>query len=346
MLRVSSSVCFRKRPRILQPPPVRLLYMQHSGREMWSKFALNWNVTLAKRPQEVISTFLAVQSTSWLVLYSALAASAVVFPPALAAGWMCARLTKKFRQPLNIALAAGLVRLVPALCEIKVSPLVTGIAADSHTMKELMEQKEKLEKNVPILKPAILSVSLGAAWLQGPVDKYGLAYYLSSKASFLLTMGATSVMIKQGIDIESIVANFGISEGVGEAVGTLAGASAANALFTPLHFYSVIYGIRMMENTARQLRLHVPEEVYEGYREQRMKKRMEREGGDASSGRSDNSWEQEKEQMENGVVRMIGLLLLFYSFGVSMYALRLMGQTANKEKEESEQDTVKQQHTL
>jgi hypothetical protein len=308
---------------------------------MWSKFALGWNATLAKRPQEVISTFLAAQSTSWLVLYSALSASAVAFPPALAAGWMCARLTKKFRQPLNIALAAGLVRLFPALCEIKVSPLVTGVAADARTMKELTEQKEKMEQAVPILKPVMASVSRGAAWLQGPIDKYGLSYYLSSKASFLMTMGATSVMIKQGIDIDSILASFGASEGVGEAVGTIAGASALNAFFTPLHFYSVVYGIRMMENTAHQLRLYVPEEFYERYREQR----MEREGGDASSGRNDNSWEQEKEQYENGVVRMMGLLFLLYSFGVSMYALRLMGKTANKGKEspaEPDQETVRQ----
>jgi hypothetical protein len=329
----------------------------HSGREMWSKFALDWNATLAKRPQEVISTFLAAQSTSWLVLYSTLSVSAVAFPPALAAGWMCARLTKKFRQPLNVALAAGLVRIFPALCEIKVSPLVTGVAADKHTMKEWTEQKEKMEQAVPMLKPIFLTGSRGAAWLQGPIDQYGLAYYLSSKSSFLLTMGATSVMIKQGIDIESTLASFGISDGVGEAVGTIAGSSAANAFFTPLHFYSVVYGIRMMENTARQLLLYVPEEVYREQRmkkrmeggEQRMKKRMEREEGDASSSRSDNSWEQEKEQMENGVVRIIGMLFLLYSFGVSMYAFRLMGQTANKGKEEPaepEHETARQHHSL
>jgi hypothetical protein len=101
----------------------------------------------------------------------------------------------------------------------------------------------------------------------------------------------------------------------------------------------------MMENTAHQLRLHVPEDFYERLREQR----MEREGGDASSGNSDNSWEHEKEHYENGVVRMMGLFFLLYSVGVSMYALRLMSQTAKKEKEdpaEPEHDTARQQHTL
>ena len=35
----------------------------------WARFVKDWNATLLRRPQTVVSTFLASQSSTWMVLY-------------------------------------------------------------------------------------------------------------------------------------------------------------------------------------------------------------------------------------------------------------------------------------
>ena len=56
-----------------------------------------------------------------------LAASGAAFPPELAVGWMAARLSRRLRMPLNVAIAAGAVRVAPALSDLTVTPLLTGL---------------------------------------------------------------------------------------------------------------------------------------------------------------------------------------------------------------------------
>jgi len=70
-----------------------------------------------------VASFLASQSASWLVLYGALAANpalAVLLPPELAIGMVVSKVTRKFRQPANLALAAGVVQVFPAITALKV----------------------------------------------------------------------------------------------------------------------------------------------------------------------------------------------------------------------------------
>ena len=65
----------------------------------------NWNTILAWHPQAVLVMFVAEQSTTWLGLYTVLAAAGPALPPSLAAGWLIAKASKKFRQPVNAGMA-------------------------------------------------------------------------------------------------------------------------------------------------------------------------------------------------------------------------------------------------
>jgi len=306
------------------------------GPSSWGGFARSWNSSLGRRPQEAVATFLAAQSTTWIVLYSTLNASMVAFPPELAAGWMCARLTRKFLHPINVASAAGLVRFFPAVGDVKVSPLLTGFVADPTVMEKIAQQREKIEKAMPSMKPTMTTLSRGSLWLQGPIDQYGLALYLSGKASNLLVIGFASIMISKGVDIESILVSWGINEGLGGAVGTIAASSAGNICFTPLHFGAVIYGIRGMENIAHQVRPHVAEAWKEEYYEHRRKELLAVKKKNIAS--YEDEEDSEKKFMEDGIMKTIGMCLLMWSVCVSMYSIRIMGEAVTKGKEKPSDD--------
>ena len=147
----------------------------------WKRFVVDWNSTLNRAPQNVVSTFLFTQSGTWLVLFKALSASSLAasLPPELAVGWLAARLTKKFRQPVNVALGAAVVQVAPSVAELKVTPLLTGAVSSPELASQMSEKRAQLENALPILKPGIAGAVSAGQWLQGQVDKYGLALYLS-----------------------------------------------------------------------------------------------------------------------------------------------------------------------
>jgi len=306
---------------IICPPPPRRLHSTGPAAEApkpkgkkqgrWSNFASNWNSTLARRPQEALATYLAAQSSTWLTLYTALSLSgaALLFPPELAAGWMVARLTKKLRQPVNIALAVAAVRYVPALSEVKVSPLVTGFVADEQAREALHAKRMEMEKKMPAMRPVMDGLSKGAAYLQGPVDKYGLSLFLSGKVSSLGTIGISTALISNGVDLQSTLAEWGIHGGLGEVAGTLAGSAVLNTFLTPIHFLGCVHGIPYLEKAARTLAPVVDRMDDQGNGERK-----------ANGGGEGNK--------EDSILRAMGLLLLLYSFGISMYALKTLGKKA------------------
>jgi hypothetical protein len=63
----------------------------------------------------------------------------------LAVGWTAARFSKKIRMPLNFALAAAAVKVLPALSEVKVTPLLTGVVDPVESNKRWLEVRAALE---------------------------------------------------------------------------------------------------------------------------------------------------------------------------------------------------------
>jgi hypothetical protein len=79
----------------------------------------------------------------------------------------------------------------------------------------------------------------------------------SSRTSGLATLLGVSGVVKLGVDIPALLAEWGLGDGaagaalVGGTVASLAAASAANALCVPLHFGAAVYGTQLQERFAR-----------------------------------------------------------------------------------------------
>mmetsp|Transcript_13136 Transcript_13136/g.27135 ORF Transcript_13136/g.27135 Transcript_13136/m.27135 type:complete len:369 (-) Transcript_13136:32-1138(-) len=287
----------------------------------WATFARDWNTSLSLHPQDTVVSLLAAQSTTWVALFASLSVVTssnlgVVLSPDLAAGFLVARLTKKIRQPANIALAAGLARVFPGLSDVKVTPLVTGFVGNDAARRELESSKQKIETAIPVMKKIFDAGSRGAAWLAGPIDKYGLSFYLSGRITGLATVGLSTYMISCGIDMESVLSSWGISKELGSAVGTVAAASIGNTLFTPVHFIAAVYGVRSMERLEKKLN----HGALVG--KEHLEKKEQQETSDDKKG---------KEEHFHGIKGKLQALLLLYTLGVSLYITRLMGEGEEKE---------------
>eukprot|EP00978_Attheya_sp_CCMP212_P035837 scaffold158364_cov63-Attheya_sp.AAC.1 len=244
---------------------------------LWKRFTSDWNATLVRQPKAMVATFMAAQSTSWLLLYGSLSMAGVGLPPAAAAGWACARLTRRLRRPLNVVLAAAVHRVLPQLGDLRVSPLVTGVASDAKTAAALTKMRHELELLWPaITKPVFWNLERGWQWIQGPVDTYGLALYLSGKASFLITMGGATIAIGRGVDVEALLVSWGVGEALGDTVATIAGSSAANVVFVPVHFLTAVYGVQILEKWDSSSRRQHPFSVAHDFENNQQQKKEQR----------------------------------------------------------------------
>ena len=229
---------------------------------LWSRFVVDWNVTLQRRPTNVIAGYLSSQSLTWGTLYTGLAASAVTFPPELAVGWMAARLTRRMRMPINVAIAAGAVRVAPALSALTVTPLLTGLQpGDAKALDaKWMSTRAYLEGTQPVgahrdtMRGVMDRIEGFGRWVQGPVDQYGLALFLSGKVSWLATLLTVSVATRHGLDIQPTLVWLGMgADGLQSSMGCLAAAAGMNIAFTPAHFYLAVKGAQAQEALAMRL---------------------------------------------------------------------------------------------
>ena len=221
---------------------------------LWGRFVRDWNATLLRSPQTVVSTFLASQSTTWVCLYGGLSTlPSGIMAPELAVGWMASRLTRKFRQPLNLALSAAIVRVVPAVSELKVTPLITGVVPDKQAREQAARARAKVVAALPFMDGVFTRGKAGLEWLNGPVDRFGLAFYLAGKVTSLSTLLATTAVVRQGVDVVGVLAGWGLTGDFSDALANLAGSGAMNAAFTPAHFALAVYGTQGQEAAAAAL---------------------------------------------------------------------------------------------
>jgi len=251
----------------------------------------------------MMATYLAGQTVTWAVLHAGLTATGAVFPPELAVGWLATKLTKRFRQPANVALAALGVKLCPALSDLKVSPLVTGQSPQD--MANLKEGWATVRKSV---EPTIGSTPLDraetfAGWVQGPADKYGLAYILTAKATSVTTLVGVGAAVHYGLDVQPVMVWLGAGDGMQSTVGCLAAAASANVLFTPLHFIASVKGAQAQDRLAQHLAPIAMEQTKEDHTP----------GGRFST---EKEWEEAIVQKQAQALFLVWILVTFYAFRV------------------------------
>lgn len=176
-----------------------------------------FNMNVQNSPTITTTFFVAMRVSSWH-LSAFLCSQLLDLGPELAVGYAVAKLTAKFRQPINIALAGVLSHLFPILQQIKVSPLIAFPSNNSKSPSGEASDSwfEKL-----------------TLWIEGPIDKYGSSLLLSGRISSVLTIFTASYLLHHGLDLNTYLSSLGISETLQEVSGSLAAASIVNSCLLP-----------------------------------------------------------------------------------------------------------------
>jgi hypothetical protein len=225
-----------------------------SGSATKSRFVNDLNDAIASSPPLAAVTFLSMRAATWYVLVFLLNTDMVdsfidPFGAEWAVGYLAMRVTGKLRQPLNVAIAAALLKVFPALSSVKASALMGVIKPDppQRTVGELIRTRP----------PSAVQQKVQHAidWLNGPLDKYGFAYYLASKCSIAIVICGTAWAVKHGVDIQAQLSDWGVSQGVQVGAGSMAGATMINLINLPAHLYVLPPALRAVQSAKAKLGL-------------------------------------------------------------------------------------------
>ncbi|CAL1166805.1 unnamed protein product [Cladocopium goreaui] len=208
----------------------------------WHVFCNRWNEAIGRRPLAMVVFFNATNTLTWVTTLAALsrciAQSHLQIAPDFAVGWLVMRSTVKLRQPLNLALAAGLSKLAPSLSMLKVSPLLTAFATDTDTRNMATSAWAKIfrcrllgVRGRSILRRSLQDGARLFRWAEGPIDRCGLAFFLSCKFTNICILCATTAASMRGLDLSSFC-DFGHFQKV------------------PMHFYGAVGSLRVIESLA------------------------------------------------------------------------------------------------
>jgi len=130
---------------------------------------------------------------------------------------------KRIRLPLNIAAAATLARVFPSLTKINIMAL-SGLVTEKSSPSP---EKVGNENQTWAMK----------LWEKGSelINVYGAAYYFGSRAMGVTIIFSLYQAILHGLDVSWIISRFGVSEALGETLGTWAAAVTFAAFLAPLN---------------------------------------------------------------------------------------------------------------
>jgi hypothetical protein len=182
-----------------------------------------------QQPQTTLLVFLASRNITWYSLFGACTLSGTCGPD-LALGYLVTKVTTKFRQPVNLALAAVLTRLFPVLTEVQgksllgiLSPTDIGVTANSRrdndkTVFDIIHAKVEL-------------------FINGPVNEYGFSLFVASRVTMLSSIIITSLCSRYGFDLYPLLLSIGINDAVQTTGGAMGAASIINTILLPVHLY-------------------------------------------------------------------------------------------------------------
>jgi hypothetical protein len=208
----------------------------------FERFAGDFNETIAKNPLVLFWFFMGSRTGTWFALYKVSAALNLFPGPELALGFLVSRVTSKFRQPVNIALAAACASAFPQLSLLKVSVLLTGMVPGKKGLKEGLKGYATSDTGKRVLD----GVMSGLKFIQGPIDKYGASWYISSKITTMATILGGAYAIKSGMDVTSVLSEWGFDTDLQDGFGAMAGAFFINTPLVPLHLVLAVSATKEM----------------------------------------------------------------------------------------------------
>jgi hypothetical protein len=203
-----------------------------------------FNAVISEHPLTMFWTFLGSRMVSWYAIQQTLSATGILCGSELAVGFLLARITSKFRQPLNVLIAAGIMKAAPIMSTVHVSPLLTGMAGDqlqtevSRSIADTDWSQSKKERALSRLA----TFDRGMKWVQGPIDKYGASFYIASKITTLALIVGSAQAIASGFDVTAQLAEWGVSDSIQDGFGSMAGAVLLNSVLLPAHVVVAVDG--------------------------------------------------------------------------------------------------------
>lgn len=186
--------------------------------EAWLK---EFNAGVIGSPMTYLTAFTGVRFLSWYSLFGLMTFSGIFAPgPELAFGFLIAKVTGKFRQPANMALAPSLIKLYPFLGRIHAAAFMGLVDPAATTGKK--------DEGAP-------AASALSKMLTDAVNRYGFALFVAGKVNVALTIVVSAMAIQAGIDLPSILSGYGISTSMQDGAGFMALATLVNTLFLPIH---------------------------------------------------------------------------------------------------------------
>ena len=202
------------------------------------------NGTLEDYPLPSFATHLSSSFATFGASYVLL--SAIGFDaPALACAGVVSRLTKRFRMPLDLSLAAALANAVPWANALKLGPLL--VAPLQQASKPASTSGSAADDAVGRVEKGALAL---ATWAQGPVNRYGGPYVFVHWCTGLATVSVTTACVHHGVDVMQLLASvpyLSTSASTAQTLSTtascVAGAMVINTVALPGRLYLLaIYG--------------------------------------------------------------------------------------------------------
>jgi len=307
----------------------------------WDAFCDRWNVALARDPAPVVIIFGGATVLTWAAIFGTLsmipAAHGALAAPEFAVGWLAMRGTSRLRMPLQALLAAWVSLLFPTLSKLKVSPLLTVFVADTETKAHLhrLVQSPRLNKRAQqALERSFDGFGRFVRWAEGPVDKFGLAYYLTARATGLAALSGATAAALHGLDLPAILSSWGFPSALQSDAGLFACAAALNTFCVPLHFYGTVSTIAILDRQASLLWQVKEQELQDIWRETASRVALD-DGADVEVKPLT------EEDVQAKVVSRASFLFLVVQLGVSVFIFRRMSKDLTESPNSSAPDLGK-----
>lgn len=171
---------------------------------------------------------------SVLVANTTLHAVGATVSAEFALAYAISRVVKRFRLPLELALAAPLARAVPALARVRVVRMMMPGYQRPDTLPRVRFSLDALRNPLQTMRD-LSALSLAV------VDKYGLAYMVASRGlGFAIIFGLYGMLLA-GVDMQGFLEERGWAD-IGTTAGTLGLAVAATTAVYPLTIVATAYG--------------------------------------------------------------------------------------------------------
>lgn len=207
------------------------------------KFITTINTAIARAPAETLIAYVGLDALSIFSIFTLLMQthSSLGFdvPADFALAFALARLLRKVRLPVDIAVAAGISRIYPPLTRVRISTLWAP-RGDA---------------------PAVTSAQGSSSWVSATaaragevVDKYGLAFLLSQRVFVgLPVVFALYAALRAGVDVQHMLDGMNLGALTTSVTGA-AGVWAVSACAAAALYPGVIMGAAHLGLRARALR--------------------------------------------------------------------------------------------